>query len=974
MPTAVSADSNWPTGTLTFVFTDIEGSTTLWEKTPEAMQDALAQHDRTLREAIASAGGRIVKSTGDGVHAVFDTPVKALIACITAQRALQAVALRARAGAPEEGGETAPPVLKVRMGMHAGTAELRDRDYYGTTLNRAARIMSAAHGEQILLSAAAAELLQGRLPAGVSLREMGEHRLKGLLKPERLLQVIAPDLRADFPPLATLTGHNLPTERDAFVGRREALAELARRIDAGARLISVLGIGGTGKTRLVTRFGWHAIGLFPGGVWFCDLADARDTDGIVHAVAHGLDVPLGNDDAVQRLGRALARRGKCLVILDNFEQVAPHAQATVGRWLNHAVEARFLVTTRATLGIAGEQILQLPPLSPTAAAALFSSRAGAIKPDFAHDADDQAAIAPLVQLLEGLPLAIELAAARVRVLRPRALLQRMSERFKLLASTGGRLERQSTLRAVYDWSWDLLNGPERAAFAQLSVFEGGFTVEAAEAVLELAAFENAPWPVDVLQSLVQKSLVRQATYDRFDLLVSAKEYAAEHLRTEGRYAGSGPAALTAAEARHGAYFARLGEKGAIANGCADLDNLVAACRRAASRGESDVAARTLLGAWAGLNMLGPYRLGIELAARVRATLQPAAAVAVEVDWVTARALMNEGKYVEANSFYETVAARAHETGNRLFEARAHFGLGTCAIRTGRLDAAPLHFETARTLARALDDRNVEVDALIGLGNLEVMRGRMTKARACFESAAALARGSGNRRHEGFLLHNLGMLCLDIGDTDAALVHATAALAAAKEAGDRRLEGSAYCGLGHIHRMQERFEEALRHLEPARAILRDTGDVHLEWFAELSIGMACDGLGRFAEARQHYAAALDIARNLGDSRSEGDCLGQLGLAHARQGRHEEARRFLDEAEAVLRARPDRMAVGIFQCWRAEAERRAGDESAAAKALAEAELIAIELEADADSQLRRALARVRDLPALDQTTRTDRPVVD
>ncbi len=348
-------------------------------------------------------------------------------------------------------------------------AELRDGDYFGTALNRAARIMSAAHGEQVLLSAATAEMVREHLPEGVTLREMGEHRLKGLPIPERLLQVVAPDLRVDFPPLASLTGgHSLPAERDPFVGRREPLAELARRLDAGARLVSVLGVGGTGKTRLATRFGWSALGDFPGGVWFCDLSQARNLDGIAHAVSQGLDVPLGKDDPVTQLGQAIAGRGHCLVILDNFEQVAREAKETLGRWLNRASAARFLVTTREVLGLPGEEILALPPLVPSDAAALFVRRAEAAKPGFQPNTEDQAAIGRLVQLLDGLPLAIELAAARVRVMPPRTLLLRMSERFKLLSSAGGRVDRQATLRAVFDWSWDLLSLPEKAALAQLS--------------------------------------------------------------------------------------------------------------------------------------------------------------------------------------------------------------------------------------------------------------------------------------------------------------------------------------------------------------------------------------------------------------------------------------------------------------------------------------------------------------------------
>src|SRR5262249_25837170 len=275
-------------------------------------------------------------------------------------------------------------------------------------------------------------------------------------------------------------------------------------------------------------------------------------------------------------------------------------------------------TTREVLGLPGEQILALGPLPSSDASALFTNRAEAAKSGLVLGAEDQAAIGPLVKLLEGLPLAIELAAARVRIMPPRTLLARMSERFKLLSSTGGRLDRQATLRAVFDWSWDLLSAPEKAALAQLSVFEGGFTLASVEAVLDLSAFDNAPWPMDALQSLVHKSLVGQWTDDRFDLLVSVQEYASEPLRTEGRYWGSGPAAPLAAEARHGAYFAGLDDKAAIVDGCVELENLIAACRRAAKRGDAEIAANTLEGAWAGLWQRGPFRVGIELAAVVQA--------------------------------------------------------------------------------------------------------------------------------------------------------------------------------------------------------------------------------------------------------------------------------------------------------------------------------------------------------------------
>jgi predicted ATPase/class 3 adenylate cyclase/Tfp pilus assembly protein PilF len=948
-----------PTGTVTFLFTDIEGSTALWEQAPDAMRDALARHNALLRQAIESAGGCIVKGTGDGVYAVFAAATDALAACLAAQRALQGAGGDASNAQPATSAARPPIALAVRMGLHTGVAELREDDYLGAALNRAARIMAAAHGGQVLLSATTAELVRERLPPGVTLRDMGEQRLKGLLKSERVLQVVAADLRADFPPLASQTGHSLPAERDAFIGRRDPLAELARRLDAGARLVSVLGLGGTGKTRLVTRFGWSSLGNFPGGVWFCDLSEARSPDGIMHAVAQGLDLPLGKDDPVTQIGRAIAGRGRCLVILDNFEQVARHAEETLGRWLNRASTARFLVTTREVLGLQGEQILALAPLAPADAAALFLRRAEAAKPGFQPSAEDASAIGPLVALLEGLPLAIELAAARVRVIPPRMLLLRMSERFKLLSSAGGRLDRQATLRAVFDWSWDLLSLPEKAALAQLSVFEGGFTLESAEAVLDLSAFENAPWPMDALQSLVHKSLVRQMTDARFDLLVSVQEYAAEHLRTEGRYAGSGPAALLAAQARHGAYFASLDEKAAIADACAELDNLLVASRRAAARGDAAVAADTLQGAWAGLSLRGPFRVGVKLASVVQATPGLGAAAAARVHWVAGRALEASGKDAEAHPQFGAALARAREFGDRRCECRARIGLAACDSRAGRMDEARAQFEAALLSARELHDRTLQSDAHNGLGTIEVFLGRIGEARAHLEQALASAREAGDREREGRMLANLGILHINAGRMDEARSHDEAALAVATQIGNRPLEGNIRCNLGQLYQVQGKFPAALEQLEAALPVSRDLGHARLESVVLCNLGMVYDGLGRFDAARDHFEAALVIARESGDRHREGQFLSYLGLLHARQAHFDQARQCLDGSEVLLRAVSDRMSLGILLCGRAETEHLAGVPHDAKVALAQANVIAAEIGAGPDSELGLALARVGNL---------------
>jgi predicted ATPase/class 3 adenylate cyclase len=938
-------DATSPAGTFTFLFTDIEGSTTLWEQRAAEMRAALERHDTILRQAIEASSGRVVKTTGDGMLAVFGEAKDALVASLDAQRALRAAADDAREAI----------VLKVRMGLHSGVADTREGDYFGSSVNRTARVMSAAHGEQILLSAATAALVRDALADGIVLRDLGEHRLKGLLSPEQLLQVVAPGLRTEFPPLATST-HSLPAERDTFVGRGDALADLDRRFAAGARLVSMLGPGGAGKTRLVTRFGWSALASFPGGVWFCDLAQARDVDGILHAVAQGFDVPLGDDDPLTQLANAIEGRGRCLVILDNFEQVARHADPTLGHWLSRARHARFLVTTREVLGLPGEEIVALAPLASQEASELFVRRAEAAKPGFAPSAEDSAAIAPLVRLLDGLPLAIELAAARVRVMPPRTLLARMTERFKLLSTAGGRVDRQATLRAVFDWSWDLLSLAEKAALAQLSVFEGGFTLEAVEAVLDLSAYVDAPWPVDALQSLVQKSLVRPVTDERFDLLVSVQEYAAEHLRTDQRYEGSGAVARVAAEARHGNYFAGLDEHAVTANRCAELDNLVAACRRAAARGDADTAARALERAWVGLKLRGPFRTAVDLASSVDdQALNPA--VAARVNVVAGEALHYSGKSADARVRLEASLASARSAGDRKCECEALLQLGYLARQEGNVDAMRACLEAAAVIADALGDRKLHGNARNGLGQLNAIVGRPREARAHYEQALVLAREARDRRLEGAVLANLAILYGSTEHLDKARSHCEAALVLAQELGDRRVQGNTQCYLGLLQFLEGAIAEAEANLEAALVTARDMGNANLEVVVLCNLGMVHERANDLDAAQGHLERALAIAREAGHKRPEGQVLGYLGLVHARRAAFDEARRCLDNGEALLRAVSDPESLGILLAIRAEALQIEGRADLARDALAAAEAIATEVSSGAGSEFGNALVRAR-----------------
>ena len=950
------------------LLTDVVDSTKLSEALGDAEMAALwVAHDRLARDLLPVWRGREIDKT-DGMLLLFEAAPDAVAYAIAYHRALAKL----------------NPPLQARAGLHVGSVILRENsqsdvargakplEVEGVAKAVAARVMSIANGGQTLLSADARKAL-GEVT--LRLESHGHWRMNGIAEPLELFEI--GDTSASFaPPPDAAKGyrvvrqgdvwlparsikHSLPAERDSFVGRRETLVELARRLDAGARLVSVLGMGGTGKTRLAIRLGWSWLGDFPGGVWFCDLSQARSLDGIVHAVAEALTVPLGKEEPVTQLGNAIAARGRCLVILDNFEQVSRYAEETLGRWLNRAIEARFVVTTREVLGLVGEETLALAPLPSVDAAALFVQRAESVKRDFQPTEEDRAAIDPLVKLLECLPLAIELAAARVRVMPPRTLLLRMSERFKLLSSTGGRRDRQATLRSTFDWSWDLLSPPDKAALAQLSVFEGGFTIESAEAVLDLSGNKDAPWTIDTVQSLVDKSFVRQVSDGRFDMLVSVKEYATEHLRAEGRFPGSGPSALVAAEARHSGYFAGLGEKRAVAGACVEIDNLVAACRRATARGAAEEAAGALAGAWAALRLRGPFRVGVELASVASATPGLGAGSRAIVERVAGSALEASGKGADARARFEAALVLAREARDAGCEARVLANLAAMHRSDGNMEGARAFYTHALTLARELCDRELECYVLNGLGTLAEHLGQLEESRAHYEAALLIARKIGDRRLEGGLLGNLGGLHTNEGRLDEARALLEAGLVVARELGDRKFEGNALCNLGLLHQQLGNMEEAGKELEAALIVAREIGHVRLECVVLCNQGIVYECLGRFAEAQSRYEAALAVARELADRRSEGQVLGYLGLLHARRARFDQARACLDAGEALLRAISDRLSLGILLCGRAEAALLARHSDAGKHALAEAESLAAAIGAGTDSELGVALARVREL---------------
>lgn len=947
-----------------------------------AMAELWTEHDQEARDLLLAWRGREIDKT-DGFLLLFDAPRDALGYVLAYHRMLPGLELRMQ----QRHGLDRP--LRARAGLHVGVLQMRTTpaehvargakpvEVDGVDKPLAARVMSTALGGQTLITSVAREALG---PVAQRVVSHGFWRVKGLPAPLELHEVGDDDAPFEPPPDADKvyrvvrqgdlwlplrdTRHTLPAERDGFVGRRAALHEVARRFEAGARLVSLLGIGGCGKTRLALRFGWAWLGDFPGGAWFCDLSTATTPEGLVNAVARGLDVPLGADDPVQQLGHAIAGRGACLVLLDNFEQLARHADATLGRWLERAPQARFLVTSREVLGIAGEEAVAVAPLPATEAETLFRRRAAAARSGFTPDADDEAAIGPLVRLLDGLPLAIELAAARVRSMSPKALLPRMSERFRLLSGPGHRVDRQATLRAAFDWSWDLLGLAERQALAQLSVFEGGFTLDAAEAVLDVggADGEPEPWTVDLVQSLVDKSFVRAldgAGGERFDLLGTVQEYAQQHLSGLGRLAGGGPEALAAARLRHARWAAGLRPAAGSAPPLREIDNLAAACRHAAALAQPGLACSALEAAWSVLALRGPFAAGVALADAVLNAAGIPADIEARATLVRAQALLAAGRRTEAETGFARVLADLSPGSSSTAVAAARVGLAACWSRRGRTAEAEDALAAALAAARASGDADGACAAGNGLGALYFEHGRPAAARVPWEAALAQAEAGGLRRWQAQLLGNLGNLRASGGDFTAALECAGRALELARALGDRKSEGNTLANLGMLQLLCADPASALHSLDAALRVARDLGHPRLETVALCNLGLAEEALGQGRAALSRFEGALALAEVSGDRRVQGQVLGYLGRVAAALGAAGPARDALRQGQALLVECGDPLSLGLLLACAAEAEHGMGDPDAARAAQAEARRLAAEAGAGPASELGLALGRLEAL---------------
>ncbi|MGH2681918.1 MAG: ATP-binding protein [Actinomycetota bacterium] len=844
-----------PTGTVTFLFTDIEGSTRLLQRLGDRYTALLADHGEILRSAFRSAGGYPVSTEGDSFFVVFQSAPAALSGAAEAQRALGTHPW------PDE------EAVRVRMGLHTGEGKLGGDNYIGIDVHRAARIAGAGHGGQVLVSGSTRALVEGNLPSGVSLRDLGKHRLKDLESPEHLFQMVVEGLPDDFPPVRSLDArpNNLPSQLTSFVGRAREIDEIKEALGA-ARLLTLTGPGGTGKTRLSIQVGVELLGLFEHGVFFVSLAPIEDPALVASTIAHTLGLAEEARPVMETLTEHLRDR-EMLLILDNFEQITAAGPA-VGELLQAAPRLKVLVSSRAVLHVTGEQEYPVPPLqlpdvehlppldalSQYESVALFIQRAKAVHPGFAVTDENAPAVAEICARLDGLPLAIELAAARVRVLSPDAILERLQNRLALL--TGGARDlprRQQTLRDAIGWSYDLLDDPERILFARLSAFVGGCGLDASEAV---CAPELGIDILDGLSSLVDKSLLRrldtEAGEPRFRMLQVMREYALERL-DEGKE-------LEEVHGRHADFFLGLGEE-------------------------------------AEPHLLGPD----------------------QARWLDVVELEHDNIRSAIEWFKRNDVTRALRLGAAVWRF--------WQIR-GFLQEARQRLTELLELPGVSEDPVVHAKALEAAAGVKYWMADFEEARNLYEQTLEIHRARGDRAEQANALYNIGFTySVASEDHDRAREFIGEALAVFRDLGDRSGEAKCLWRLSWSFWLQKEYDLARNYLVDAEAAFRELRDpFSLGWVLH-TLGLIAIEDGRFEDARAHATEGLNLFADARDLSGITLLLGDFAWLAERQGYRDRALRLWGAAiELANRTGTDLFGVGLEVVAASEVQAWKDDEAA------------------------------------------------
>jgi len=918
-----------PRGTVTFLFSDIEHSTHLLQHLGDRYAEVLAEYRRLLRETCQAWDGHEIDTAGDGFFVAFQRATHAVAAAVAAQCAM----------ASHPWPEGLP--VRVRMGLHTGEPTHTTSGYIGLDVHRAARICAAGHGGQTLLSQATRALVEYNLSTGVQLRDLGAHRLKDLQHPERLSQLVIPDLPTDFPPLKTLDQrvNNLPVQPTPLIGRERVSAAVCALLQrADVRLLTLTGPGGTGKTRLGLQVAADLLEDFASGVYFVPLAAIRAPALVVASIARTLDI---QEKAGQGLLDSLQESlqdTQMLLVLDNFEQVVA-AAPLVAELLAACPRLKCLVTSRVVLRLRGEYEFPVPPLalpdprhlpavealSQYAAVALFIQRALAVKPDFHVNNANALAVAEICIRLDGLPLAIELAAARSKLFSPQAILARLGRRLELLRGGARDVpERHQTLRQAIAWSYDLLEVGEQALFRRLAVFARGCTLEAAEAVCQ-AVHAPAAGPGQLLEvpdgvgSLVDKSLLDQQEQasgePRFRMLETIREYGLECLTVSGE-----EQAIRRAHAEY--YLALVEEAEPALMGPeqtswldrleAEHDNVRAALHWAEEGGDAEIGLR-LAGAVCQFWLIRGYlREGQERLARLLglAEASPHTAVRAKVLTRAGHLAHNLGDFTAARALFEESLARWRALGDPQGIATSLNDVGWVVLCQGDYAMARSLSQESLARWRALGDPQGIATALHNLGRVAHCQGEYAAARALHQESLALRRAREDRRDIAFSLTHLGWAMHKQGDSRGATTLLEEALALFQDMGVKQLFALASAILAEVAHDQGEDGRAAMLIEQSVTLFREVGDTQSLTVALSIFGTIAHAQGENGRARAFLEESLVLQRDIGIKWGMTTALNRLGMVEHTQGDDGRATALYEESLTLCRELGDKH--GLAEC--------------------------------------------------------------
>ena len=863
---------NIPSGIVTFLFTDIEGSTRLAQEFHDSYVDILTKHDNILKEAIELNNGFIFKKVGDAFCSSFENASDAVNAAVEIQRRLSE-------------NHSKEFDVKVRIGIHTGNAEYVNEDYAGyVTLSRVHRIMSVAHGGQVIITAEVYDSVKELQEGKISFRDFGKRKLKDIVIPEHIYQIVSQEIHSDFPPLKSLDArlNNLPIQLSNFIGREKEIEDI-RKLFSGTRLLTLIGFGGTGKTRLSIHIASNLIDEFANGVWFVELAQLSEPTYILQEIASVLSIANDKKRDLFDVVTDFLRAKEVLLILDNCEHLILECARIVEGLLEQCPKLKIVITSRESLRIFGETIYQVPALSlpdikkditvdsltRNESAKLFTDRAIAVRNDFKITDVNARSVAELCFQLDGIPLAIELAAARVKVLPVEKILERLSDRFKLL--TGGKrnqLPRQQTLRALIDWSYDLLSEQEKLLCMRLSVFTGGWTLEAAEKVCPDDELDESDI-LDLLGSLTDKSLVKVFESDqnlRHSMLETIKQYGNEKLTESGKknsiqlnkfnffyqLAEDSESGLTGTEQRE--WIKRI---------TSEYDN-IRDCLKWSQENDPVCFLKMCVALGKFWELRSNFTEGLEYFQKSLERNENAEPLfkAKAIYW-TGFFLINQGKYMEAKKYLNQCLEMFRLLGYQNGVAISLLSLGTLSV-----------FESDYKNLKEVSDESLKVSYLlnnrsyiarnlqnIGLGLMQ--QSKHNEAREKLEECLSIYREINDSVQLAKAIGNIGALEYLSGNYEKAIAAFEESLRIRNELGDRQGIGIALNNLGSVAYMQKDFERSEQFLEESVEIMKELGDRRVYVTPVNTLGSIANDRGDFPRAIRMFTESMLVSNEIGD---------------------------------------------------------------------------------------------------------------